>query len=277
MGIHIKRAQKLLRLVINMSRKKKIKEEPVDVDVYQVPPEIENMSDDLVLSKPLVVKIIKDMMRGERERYKRYVLDVSSLAAKVSALETTVGMLGGKRTKMTPKVEEVRIDRMDDELTGLNERINEIDDTVDTIISAYNCMQDYPKHSSYKSLSRDRWELEDDDESSKDSPPAGLVNCAVCVYRIDEFSSRGYKYDALYGRCCCKNSVWFRQMVFGDRHCVDFYAAIKGLPAASGTSSNYRAGSHYKATVPLRSTDKPIFFGYDLTASEGEEFQCLKD
>lgn len=275
MGRHSEWMQKLLRLVINMSRKKKNKQVAEEAELYQVPPEIEKLDDSLVLSKSLVVKIIKDMIRGERERYKKYVLNVSVLFAKVELLETRLKLFEHKGTKNAPKLvtEETRIDRMDDELTGLNERINELDDAVDTLYAAYNCMQDYPKHSAYKTINRDAF---DEDDSSKDTPPDSLVDCGACAYRVDEYSSRGYKYDSLYGKCCCKDSTWFRQIVHGSRICPYFYAAVKGQITSGNISTTSRIQSYY-SSPPLRTTNKPVFFGYDLTTLEKEEFQCLKD
>lgn len=262
-----------------MSRRKKAQKELAALDTYEVPKEVENLDDGLVLSKPLLVKIIKDMIRGERERYKRYVLDVSSLRAKVELMDVRVAMLAHKGTKNAPKIEEekaetVRVDRMDDELTGLNERVNELDDTVDTIISAYNCMQDYPKHSSFKTIVRDKFEFDDDDadDSSSDSPPDGLVNCACCSHREDSFSKSGYRYDSLYGRCCHKESSWYKQFVSGERHCSYFYAAIKN------TSGTIHTGcSSIVKVVPLRYTPTPTFFGFDLKTLEKEEFTWQKE
>jgi hypothetical protein len=264
------------RLVTFMSKKKNKEVQKELADIYEVPKEIENLDDNVALSKPLIVKIIKDMLRGERERYKRYVMDVSTLKAKVDLLGIRADILSKKQEGKTSTVANVtKVDRMDDELTELNERVNEISDSLDTMFCAYNCMQDYPKHSSYKTLMRDTWDV--DEDANDDIPPgSSIVDCSTCSFRIDEYSSKGYKYDSLYGKCCNKHSAWFRQIVSGKRHCDQYYAALKNATA----HSSYQAYYNRKNTsiVPsIRVTNKPMFFGFDFETNEGEEVQCLKD
>lgn len=256
-------------------------EEPV-LEVYQVPKEILDMKETDILTKGMLVKIISDLFRSERERYKRVIDMLSRFSATQRIIQDQIAVL----TKRGDSNK--RVNQLDDEVEFLTQRVDSIDDAVDHIIAAYNAMEDYAKHNSYVRITREDFNIEDDtpeEESGAVDEESGIikkVDCSACIFGTQATSAKGYAYDEQYKRCVNKQSRWHNEIVCGPRYCEQFYMRMSSVNSSSSsycdTAGRVRHyyGGRSVAIVPLRTTDKPIFFGLDLTTGEKEEFQCQK-
>lgn len=265
-----------------MGRKKKrndkLSKEQMNNQIV-LPESVTKLPDDKPITKAELIGIIKDLSRGEKERYKKQALTLLELSASFAAMRDQLGTLRKKIDNTTSDMagEEYVLDVLDD----YQDKIDQLDADLADVFDALNKLPYGLRNASFGYLVRR--ELYEDDAVTKDrdvteadaeaeeSEEQKLKPCKLCLWK----NPITYSLHAEDGGICTKKeSLWYNQIVNGLRNCGDFVDVTRSAAASRfGSFGTTRYTSKYS----LRTTPSPVFLGENLKTEEKEEITCRKE